>query len=1071
MATTPVSTRAPTEAKTATAPSVLAVVVTHRGRRWIRECLTALNTQTYGLLDVLVVDDASPDFREPPHLKRIVKRHLRRRRWGFLRTPRSLGFGGAINWALSRVRTDADLLLFIHDDAVLDPDSVARLVDRLALDDDIAITGPKVVSWDEPDRLEEVGMAVDRFGYPYKGLEEGEIDLGQHDTPNEVFYVTSTCMLVRHEVFRQLRGFDSRMGAYAEDLDLCWRARIGGHSVRVEPEARARHAIALATGRRQSRFRPARYFIRRNRLRTIAKNVSAPRLASLLPQYLLLLVAEMLGFIVLRQPREVLNLTRALIWNLGTSPQTLSERRRVQKIRRVRDRALRRFMVRQSTRVRFYLANQAGRLEETWGRRAEIMSDRGRQARAYGRRARGWPAAAAALVVAGVVLGFRDFLWAPQVAVSELLPYPEAATGMWRSFASPWLASGVGQPAPMPPAFAFLGIFSMVALGGEGAAQKLMVAFLGGLAFAGTYRLVAALADRPAGLTAGLVYLFGAVGYSGIRGGSLGALVFGAAAPFALHSLLRLCGWTRPPGWSTAQETARLSIAAAVSAAFVPGSLALYGAALVLVWSSRLLLQPNTPGSLKSLLTSVSGLVVGWALLLPWSATWLDPGGPLRRLLEEESPRFASAFAGHGGLSVVLGQTPEGPVLFGLALPLLGLVAVLAGEGPRRWLALALWLIVAASALLVGAVASGAIEPLVATPAEVGVLPALAFAGLAGLAVGAFRLDLPHRGLSVVHALSLGGLALAAFLIVVGLGPALWNGAWVPGGEGGKAEALRRAQLTSIMSVQAEREGQFRVLWVGRRWSAGEPSAARPAGDHFVTRASGQSLRDLFEDTSTDASRALEGVIAAVREEATDRAGKLLGAFNIRYAVVEPGPKTEPWLAQRDLAVARSEPDFLLLENPQSRARAALYNAIPAHVKAIDEDVEAEADPGDVERRSLARVAGSEFAADDVNGPGELFVAEGDHTRWRAYAGETELDRIDTGWGNAFSLPAVVDTRLVVRFDRPLSGYAWLTGFVIAWIFILGVAFPRRREQRWDRLGDRGTADRGHGRPRPKAVR
>ena len=38
------------------------------------------------------------------------------------------------------------------------------------------------------------------------------------------------------------------MRAFSEDLDLCWRARIAGHSVRFEPEAKARHAIALATG-------------------------------------------------------------------------------------------------------------------------------------------------------------------------------------------------------------------------------------------------------------------------------------------------------------------------------------------------------------------------------------------------------------------------------------------------------------------------------------------------------------------------------------------------------------------------------------------------------------------------------------------------------------------------------------------------------------------------------------------------------------------------------------------------------------------------------------------------------
>jgi GT2 family glycosyltransferase len=159
-------------------------------------------------MDILVVDDASPDYRDPPPLRRIVKRHCRRRRWGYLRTPRPLGFGGAINWALSRIRTDADFLLFMHDDAALQPDALEKMVARLETDQRSAILGPKIVSWDEPERLEEVGMAVDRFGYPYKGLERGEIDLGQHDHPSEVFFVTSTCMLMRHEVFQQLHGWD-----------------------------------------------------------------------------------------------------------------------------------------------------------------------------------------------------------------------------------------------------------------------------------------------------------------------------------------------------------------------------------------------------------------------------------------------------------------------------------------------------------------------------------------------------------------------------------------------------------------------------------------------------------------------------------------------------------------------------------------------------------------------------------------------------------------------------------------------------------------------------------------------
>ncbi|MGH2729854.1 MAG: glycosyltransferase, partial [Actinomycetota bacterium] len=152
MTATRTETTRPEGALTGTpTPSVLAIVVTHDGRRWIRDCLVGLNSQTYPVVDVLVVDDSSPDARRSPRLNRIAKRHLRGRRWGFLRTPRPLGFGGAINWALSRVRTKADLLLFIHDDAALDPGGIERMVERIVADETTAIVGPKIVSWDDPD--------------------------------------------------------------------------------------------------------------------------------------------------------------------------------------------------------------------------------------------------------------------------------------------------------------------------------------------------------------------------------------------------------------------------------------------------------------------------------------------------------------------------------------------------------------------------------------------------------------------------------------------------------------------------------------------------------------------------------------------------------------------------------------------------------------------------------------------------------------------------------------------------------------------------------------------------------
>lgn len=1027
-------------------PSVLAIVVTHAGRPWLRDCLVSLNLQTYPLLDVLVVDDASPDSRERPAIKRIAKRHLRRRRWGHLRTPRPLGFGGAINWALGRVRTDAELLLFIHDDAALTETSVERMVARVLADATTAIVGPKIVSWDDPDRLEEIGMATDRFGYPYKGLDEGEIDLGQHDASAEVFYVTSTCMLMRQEVFRRLRGWDARMRAFSEDLDLCWRARVAGYTVRVEPLAKARHAIALARGERPSPFEPSRYYIRRNRLRAVTKSASGLRLIALIPQFLLLTLVEMLGFVILRQPGEIWSLARAVGWNLVTLPQTLTERARVQRHRKVPDRKLRRLTVRESTRVRAYIGHQAERLEHVWGRRAELVSRRTGQARAITGKLRGLTGLLLFLGLLGFLLGFRAFLLSPPAAIGELLPFPERVTGLWRAWATPWRGVGLGHEAAPVPALGILGFLPVITFGAAGVAQKVLVLGLGAVAFVGMHHLVSDMVDRPARFAAGLAYALGSVGYSGVRDGALGALFFGAAAPFAIAAMLQLTGWVKPPRWNRGRAVARVVLGAAVSAAFVPGSLILYAACAVVLAVVRGLIEPGSR-ALRSFTSCAIALLLAWVILLPWSSTWLSEGGPLGLLFGDATWKdYAAGFRDHGMSSVLLGQTPEGPALFGLALTVLGLVAVFVAEGQRRRLALALWSIVVLTGGIAALVAAGFLRPPVATPTEAGVLASMSFAGLTGVAVGAFRLDLPRRGLGLAHAATLTAISIAVVLVVAGLGPALWHGEWEPGGGTGRDNSEDIAQVGSLLQAEARQAGEFRVLWSGSTWESPELSAARPVDGHFLTGARGQVLADLFQRGAPPAEESLNSVIASIESGSTDRGGTLLGAFNVRYVVLARDEAATSWLDQRDLGLIRTESRYFLLENQAALERAAIYAQAPPPVAAV-----AERDPSLVPQTPVPRtfdaepVSASRFAARRVAGPGHLFLAEAAHPRWEATIAGARLQRADGGWGNAFEVPDSAKGPLLVRFPREISDIAWLIAIGLAWIVTLGGAFSRAK--------------------------
>ncbi|MQA99075.1 MAG: glycosyltransferase [Actinobacteria bacterium] len=1031
-------------------PTVLAIVVTHRGREWLRDCLVALAGQTYRNMDVLVIDDASPDFRERPHLKRLVKRHVRRRRWGLVRTRRPLGFGGAINYMMGRIRTDAEFLLFLHDDAALERTSVEKMVACMAAKGSTAIVGPKIVAWDDPDVLEEIGMATDRLGYPYKALEEGEIDGGQHDGLSDVFYVTSTCMLVRHDVFRRLGGWDDSMRAFSEDLDLCWRARLAGYSVRLEPQAKARHAIALARNLRESPFVPQRYFIRRNRLRAVAKNASALRLIGLIPAYIALTFIEMLAFLLLRQFGEIGNLARALVWNFVRFPQVLAERARVQRQRRVSDRDLKHLTVRQTTRARSYFSQQAERIEEAWGKRADLASRTVGESIIVAQRLRGWPGVVAAIALIGLFLGFRHFLWSPPAVLGELLPYPDRATAMWRAFFSPWQGVGLGEPGPTSPGFLFLGVFPILTFGAVGAAQKLLVLSLGAIGFAGAYRLVGDLVDRPARIAAGLAYAFGSVGYAGLRAGQLGALVFGAAAPFVLLTMLRLSGWVRPPMWNRGKAVARLAIGTAVSASFVPGSLAFYLIAAIVLTGTRAFLD-RTSKSARGLISCVIGLIGGAVLLLPWSVTWWSDGGVFDVLRGDRTwQRYAAGFEGHGAGTVVLGQTPEAPVFLGLALVLLGFLAVGIGEGQRRRVALALWGVIAVTGLLISGTAAGWVKPWVAGPTEAGVLASVAFAGLTGLAVGAFRLDLPRRGLGIVHGLGVGAIAVAGGLVAISVAPALLSGAWRPGPEteaGENAQVV--SQLDSLFEVAAA-DGQFRILWVGNRWGPQELTGGRAVGDYFVTGARGQVLSDLFERTRDRADLRFETIVASARDGSTDRVGHLLAPYNVRFVVLERGPGTFRWLVQRDLGIIRVEPDYLLLENSDVLARSAVYSAIPEAVRgpaniAVD-DVQVLA--------AVDQETPSRYRAGRVSGSGAVFLSEARDRDWEASLGGEPLERVPAGWGNGFRLDGPARGELVVAHPRSLWNRMGLLFLLVSWIVVGGAASSRRRSALGRRILD-----------------
>ena len=169
-----------------------------------------------------------------------------------IRLDRNYGFTGGYNRAFRELcaMEDADGLeyfVLINSDVEVTPGWLEPLIEWMDRHPDCAACGPKILSYSAKDSFEYAGAAggcLDKYGYPFcrgRVLKRVEKDLGQYDSPADVFWVSGACMLVRKEEFRKMGGLDDRFFAHMEEIDLCWRLQLEGKRICVVPKSSVYH--------------------------------------------------------------------------------------------------------------------------------------------------------------------------------------------------------------------------------------------------------------------------------------------------------------------------------------------------------------------------------------------------------------------------------------------------------------------------------------------------------------------------------------------------------------------------------------------------------------------------------------------------------------------------------------------------------------------------------------------------------------------------------------------------------------------------------------------------------------
>ena len=234
---------------------VSAAVVNYNAKPYLLECIASLRREA--VAEVVVADNGSIDGSEAA--VRAADPEVT-----YVQTGANLGYGTGVNRAVAGSSGEQPFLLCLNADARVEAGALAAMLAAFEARPEVGIVGPRI---EDPDgtlypSVRTFPKPADAVGHAVLGMVWGSnpftrryrmLDL-DHDVAADVDWVSGSCFLIRRSCWDAIGGFDEGYFMYAEDVDLCWRARKAGWEVAFEPAARVVHVGGVSTDRHPYRM-------------------------------------------------------------------------------------------------------------------------------------------------------------------------------------------------------------------------------------------------------------------------------------------------------------------------------------------------------------------------------------------------------------------------------------------------------------------------------------------------------------------------------------------------------------------------------------------------------------------------------------------------------------------------------------------------------------------------------------------------------------------------------------------------------------------------------------------------
>jgi GT2 family glycosyltransferase len=209
------------------------IVLNWQGEQWLDACLSSLlNQDNAPPYRVLVVDNGSTDGSLD-----VIERYP----VDLVRVASNVGFSRGNN--IGARNAGGNWLIFANNDMRFAPSFVATVTSELGTRADAFAIDVEQRNW---DGARSHGATRVRTP-PLRLFSRLEFDETFPTSPTEVPFGNGGALCVDRDKFLSIGGFDERMFAGSDDLELCWRAWVHGWSTTFVPRALADAKIGGAS--------------------------------------------------------------------------------------------------------------------------------------------------------------------------------------------------------------------------------------------------------------------------------------------------------------------------------------------------------------------------------------------------------------------------------------------------------------------------------------------------------------------------------------------------------------------------------------------------------------------------------------------------------------------------------------------------------------------------------------------------------------------------------------------------------------------------------------------------------